>query len=271
MSDKVEEFVQNTQSMDYNRQERLKLLCIIIGVYIFLFLALFIFSRFQKKKNKQQKPILIGIVGNKKVGKDTFADYIIEKVHPSSNNTFEKQTFAKPIKDVLKVMLNFSDAQLYDQDYKEKIDEKWGATPRNCMQSLGDLLEEDFPKRFPAIMKATNNQRIVVTILKQFLLSKLLKDKTNIIISDVRRSDEAAMIKDLGGILIKIERPGFSNLGDAKTHISEREISKIKADFVIENNGTIPNLYAKAQDLMYKILYSKDVMLLNQNKNDLPD
>lgn len=272
---------QNNVEHHQNKINELKIYAIIV---VFYFVILSVALMHQKTNNqinkepiltpnKKKKLLLIGIVGNKKVGKDTFVDYLIENT--STDDMFQKQSLAKPIKDILEIMFGFSHEQLYDQDYKEKIDERWGETPRKCMQNLGDLLEEDFPKRFPYIMKKTGGERIVITILKRFLMSKMSMYKKHQIISDVRRLDEAKAIKDLGGILIKIERPGYSNLTDSKTHISESEISKIQPDFLIENNGTIPELYTKAEELMNKILdEKKDVILLNnskKNKNDLPD
>jgi len=50
--------------------------------------------------------MIIGLIGNKRVGKDTVADYICEKFQ------FKKYAFADGVKDTCKVLFNFTDDQL---------------------------------------------------------------------------------------------------------------------------------------------------------------
>ena len=61
----------------------------------------------------------------------------------------------------------------------------------------------------------------------------------------------AKAIKDMGGILIKVINPNVS-VGSDK-HISEQLINKIKYDYEILNDKTIPDYYKKIHHFMQKL------------------
>ena len=58
------------------------------------------------------------------------------------------------------------------------------------------------------------------------------------VIDDVRFENEAAAIRDAGGLIWRVQRPGY--VGD--THRSEREIDLIVPDTIINNSGTLEDL-----------------------------
>lgn len=52
-----------------------------------------------------------------------------------------------------------------------------------------------------------------------------------VLVDDLRFMNEAAAVKNLGGVIIRIKRP---SVGDSDTHLSEVEMDCIHADFEIE-------------------------------------
>jgi hypothetical protein len=75
-----------------------------------------------------------------------------------------------------------------------------------------------------------------------------LTTDSNWIITDVRFPNEAQAIKDRGGIIIRIERPGGeSHCGGA--HASETALDDYDFDIVINNDGTIDELIDKVKQL----------------------
>jgi len=56
-------------------------------------------------------------------------------------------------------------------------------------------------------------------------------DSDFILVDDLRFMNEAAAVKNLGGVIIRIKRP---SVGDSDTHQSEKEMDFIPADFEIE-------------------------------------
>lgn len=172
--------------------------------------------------------VLIGLLGHKRSGKDTFADYCNKKYD------FKKKAFAQPLKDVVKILFNFTDAQLYGEE-KELVDGKWNVSPRETLQYIGtDLIRNQM-------------NGLIGGIGKDFWLKKFEFDykndiDSNIVVSDVRYQNEVDLIKKLGGIIIKINRNGCG--GD--NHESEKKIDNIiNFDYNIENNGTIEEYYKK--------------------------
>lgn len=63
------------------------------------------------------------------------------------------------------------------------------------------------------------------------------------VIPDVRYTNEAEAIKDEGGLLVKITRPGY---GPANGHASENDLAAYEGwDLVINNSGSIETMQAQ--------------------------
>ena len=68
----------------------------------------------------------------------------------------------------------------------------------------------------------------------------------NHVFTDVRFQNEADYIRDLGGIIVRIVRPGII----AQNHESELKQSEIAADIEIVNEGTIEDLHNKIRNII---------------------
>ena len=68
--------------------------------------------------------------------------------------------------------------------------------------------------------------------------------ETQVVITDVRFENEVAMVRDLGGKVIWIERPG---VGPVNEHVSDAGLSALKeqADAQILNDGTLAELHER--------------------------
>ena len=91
-----------------------------------------------------------------------------------------------------------------------------------------------------------------VECMKVKYLNELKKNPdTNICLADVRFHNEVDTIHKLGGIVVKIDRPGF---GNNDCHESERNIDLIKNyDHKIVNDGTLEDLYKKVDDFVKEL------------------
>ena len=176
----------------------------------------------------------IGLLGKKGSGKDTLADYLV------NTKEFVKYSFAKPVKDISKILFNLSEEQLYG-NLKETIDDKIGISPRVIFQRLGTEFGQDLIyKLFPELKIKKN------TWLKLFdLFLEKNKDK-NIVIADVRFVHEINYLKKLNFNIIKIYRK--DSLID--NHVSEKQ-NDLYYDFNIENNDSKEDLFSKYNNLIY--------------------
>lgn len=186
---------------------------------------------------------LIGLIGNKRVGKDTFADYIV------SNLGYKRLAFADPIKEVAKIIFNLDDKEL-DNINKESILSDFHISLRQFYQIFGtELMRNDIFKYLPNFPKNI----WIHTLLNK--ITKLKKEGFNkFVISDVRFKEEAYTIFDNNGILIKINKD--INSKNIDNHSSETELNNIPnkmIKFNINNNDTLENYYIKINNLMNSI------------------
>lgn len=204
-------------------------------------------------KNK----ILLGITGYKQSGKDTIANYLIQKY------SFEKYAFAYPLKEICKCAFNLTEEQLNGKD-KEVKDEFWKTTPRIMMQKIGDIMRNNLD----FIPEIKNNY-----FVKYFEDYYQKKSPTRLVVSDIRFLNEASSVKKLKGMIIKVIRKSADEKTDqhisthatddnrsyenltfdllSKSHVSEVEMDKIKDyNFIIENNGSLEELYQKVDKIM---------------------
>jgi hypothetical protein len=73
---------------------------------------------------------------------------------------------------------------------------------------------------------------------------KILATTSDVVVTDIRFANEAAMIRELGGVLIRVERPG---VGPVNEHVSE--VMPFEADHTLLNDGTIEQLHDTIRQL----------------------
>lgn len=183
--------------------------------------------------------MLIGIIGKIGVGKTTIAEYLKTK-------GFVEYSFATPLKKIGE-LFGFTDKELYGtQEDKLKLNQHWGISGRYFLQKFGDVLRS---------ISSTIPEMSDSVIIKLFEIERKKYNNCNCVVSDVRFLDEAKAITKLGGTLIRVTKVNDNNDTDTKEeykkHISETEQDLIKEDILIENNGTVDELYAKIDNEIY--------------------
>jgi uridine kinase len=181
--------------------------------------------------------ILIGIAGQKYNGKDTIADYLV------STYGFIKISFADKLKEMCKVLFNFTDEQLYGSQ-KETIDNYWNIAPRDVFQYFGtDIMRNDIKKILPSI----ENDFWIKCTFKQ--IDNFIKENNNckIVIADVRFPNEVNAIKSYNGHIIRVIRPSIQN---DDFHESESQIPFLNVDYEIINDNNINELYKKIDNIL---------------------
>jgi len=159
---------------------------------------------------------IIGFMGKKRSGKDTAGDYLV-KYHG-----YKKYAFASVLKEICKSVFSFTDEQL-NGDEKEVIDEYWGVSPRQALQYVGTDL---FRNHISSLLPNVGND-IWVNVLER----KLKEETSNIVITDIRFENERAMVKRLGGIVVKIHSGNIWVADDVKMDYASHDyINVTKVD-----------------------------------------
>jgi hypothetical protein len=186
--------------------------------------------------------VLIGLLGRKRVGKDTLANILINKYG------FHQLVLADPLKEACRALFDFNDEQLYG-DLKETVDKNWGITPRKAFQYLGtDIIRNKFHELIPDIQDNFWIRRMIVRYKK---LQQIYGEDVDVVVSDLRFHNEINEIYKHNGIVIKIER----NNKIEDDHISEKTIDSINTyDYLIKNDSSLDEYILKATQVINNIL-----------------
>lgn len=169
---------------------------------------------------------LIGITGYAGSGKDTFADHLVDICR------YQKLSFATPIKEALNAIFGWSMRDWNSRRWKESPrPEANGKTPRYLAQTLGTEWGRD---------------TIDPDIWVKLTLERARISPRPVVIADVRFPNEANLIRENGGVLVRIERPEIvPNL----EHPSEQFVRDIQPDVHVFNIKGIDELEAQAETI----------------------
>jgi len=176
--------------------------------------------------------VIVGITGKKGHGKDTVGEVFTKA-------GYLRDFFAAPIKEAVKLALNMTDEQVHGTvDVKETIDPRYGITPRWAMQSMGTEWGRNL----------INKDVWAIACLSRIENSGAL----NWVITDTRFTNEADIIKEKGGIIVKVVRPN-ADTGSFEDHPSELQIDLIEPDYTITNDGTLDELVTQVKALVEQL------------------
>ena len=71
-----------------------------------------------------------------------------------------------------------------------------------------------------------------------------------VFITDVRFENEAKLISDLGGFMVRIERPGYCMCEKTKDHCSETDLDFYDFDHTIRNDGEVKDLKPEVEAMI---------------------
>ena len=204
--------------------------------------------------------MIVGVCGFIGSGKDTIADYLV------NFHEFRRDSFANSLKDAVSAVFGWDRTLLEGRtkearEWREQVDPWWAdrlsmptLTPRWVLQYWGT-----------EVCRRGFHDDIWIASLE----NKLRNTKDNVVISDVRFPNEVESIKKAGGKVIRVVRgqePVWLRVaqnacaGDEKSkllmsdefkvHASEWAWLGTKFDTVLDNNGSINDLYNQVKNLL---------------------
>lgn len=180
-------------------------------------------------------PPLIGLIGKKGSGKDTFAGFL------RAHGGYARVAFADPLKEVAL-----------------GIDPWVGAVgqPAERLSSIVNSVGWDSAKALPEVRHLLQNLGVAIRNLDAgFWLGRGMatasayrKDQGRpTVFTDVRFKNEAKAIERAGGRLIRVVRPGIDS---TDSHVSETELDDYPVSFVVRNTTDLTMLDMHAQVLV---------------------
>ena len=165
--------------------------------------------------------MIIGVSGRKRSGKDTFAKRLIEA------HGFRRESFADPLRDMAYALNPLVDdvgrlAGVVDAIGWERAKDEHPEI-RRLLQRLGT----------EAGRKVLGKNIWVDTAMRKTADGEL------VVFTDCRFTNEADAIRERGGHIVRIERPG---LADGDAHPSETSLDDYAFDFIVYNDGGLEKL-----------------------------
>ncbi len=173
--------------------------------------------------------MLIGFTGYKGSGKDTAARGLIR-------HGFHQIAFADKIKETCRKLFQITDHEMDDRELKETPLDRWPyKSPREIMKDLGEGMKVIAPDVWSK------------PVSDRYLM--LAKMNHSVVISDIRFPHEFDLVRELGGIIYRVDRLGHR---PDDTHVSEKYISTFDVDYVLMNNYENPEDFENYIFEMYR-------------------
>lgn len=170
------------------------------------------------------KPLVIGFAGAKQSGKSTATELLM------AHHGVIGIGFAQPLRVFVGQLLGLplEHLELAKEEQVPGLPE--GVTPRRMMQTLGtewgrQMIDPD----------------LWVKVGMRFA-DQMLDNGYAVAFNDVRFPNEALAIRERGGIIIEIQRPGT---GEGDNHVSESGLPRELIDDVVVNDGEVQDLYQR--------------------------
>lgn len=169
-------------------------------------------------------PALIGLVGKKRVGKDTAAKFLIE------DHGFVRYAFADPIRAVL-----------LDLDPICQVAASEGRRLSSIVAVRGwEAAKETIEvRRLLQHLGTDMRNRVDLDVWLSTTMRRVLNETKPVVITDVRFPNEADAIEAAGGLLVRIVRASAPN---DDRHVSETALDARQCSAVIVNDGPVESL-----------------------------
>lgn len=176
--------------------------------------------------------MICGIGYKARSGKDTIANYLVQEYG------FKRRAFADALKEGAAVIFGLSHEQLYGE-LKEVQDSFWQQTPRYILQKMGT-----------ECMRDGYDKNIWCSALQRHIINNAPGSNINWVVPDVRFENEAVLIKKMGGVVWRVDRPDLEDMGIVG-HASETAMDGYMGwDRIITNDGTIEDMCLKIKQIM---------------------
>ena len=166
---------------------------------------------------------LVALTGLPRSGKDTVAAFL-------AGHYFNRLAFAEPLKQAAAILLGRPVGEMNgDNGFdREAVLPEWGFTTRDFLRRFGtEAMRNNFGEDF----------------WLKHMRNRLTGVHGKYVITDCRFPNEAALVRDLGGIVVEIVRPGCVK----SNHASDAGAGL--PDVLIFNDGTLEDLRRQVDSL----------------------
>lgn len=199
---------------------------------------------------------ILGINGKAGSGKDTLAGILVEHGYVGVALADEMKRFCGHV-------FGFTRDQLWGPSHlRDQMDPRWGISPRQALQTLGTdwgraLNKDVWIGRVLDVVSTIERNAFLgydrvhgIGVVEHDRPFRRPAADCGFVVTDARFINEMALIRDLGGVLVRVRRDGAGLVGEAGEHESEREqdgIADVCFDVLLDNNGTLAELRRRVE------------------------
>lgn len=187
-------------------------------------------------------PTLIGMIGKKRSGKDTFAEALTE------THDFARVAFADPLKEASYATNPIVGPAILPglpgpgfHHLQDVVDAVGWETAKDKVPGVRDFLQRLGTEGIRALddgfwLRIATGR-----------ISALRSIGSPVVVTDCRYPNEADAIRSAGGVIVRVTRDGMQDDGDR--HPSETALDDYVADYHVRNNRSIDELQYVARSL----------------------
>lgn len=184
----------------------------------------------------------IGIGGFKRSGKDTFGRLLKEAAEQRGVDV-KVTAFAEPLRRAAAAAYGYgTDTSCFTRaETKDLVNMRWGITPRQMLINVGEAMR-------------ANDSEHWVKLWRDYIRN--VKDAL-VIVTDVRRVNEAVAIKSVSGTLALLQRPGVEWDGTAIEWLAQHCAQPLYCspfDVLVKNDGDVASLRRHADRIVRRVL-----------------
>lgn len=183
----------------------------------------------------QKRPKVIGLAAQARAGKSTVAQYL------AGHFGYVEMSFAAPIRRFISDLTGIPLEDLEKTEVKERVIPWIGKSPRQMMQTLGT---------------EWGRELVSESLWVDAVMHKALRSDRPVVISDVRFENEAKAIREVGGAVIHLTRPGAPKVS---AHKSEAGVAFRPGDFRIANDRDLATLFTRVNQCLGESPYELPV------------
>jgi hypothetical protein len=193
--------------------------------------------------------MIIALNGYAGAGKDTVGSTLV------NNYGFTRVSFADILKEEVSKEFKVPLAHFHERDLKEKPVAVLMSDYKDAALYLGDDIASSnyfFTPRLLCIYYAAIERTKDPDVWVKKAASRV---KGNVVITDLRYKNEAAWVKSLGGVTVRIDR---SKTKPAMLHESETQLDDYEFDIRVKNDSTLAELDNRVEKLLTSIKESRE-------------
>jgi hypothetical protein len=185
------------------------------------------------------KRTVVAFCGRKRSGKDTAAQCLVDR-------GFRHEKFAAPLKTACSQLFGLGESQVHGDD-KDRLDERWGCTPRRILQFVGtELFQHAVQELLPGVGRG---------FWARSLTNRILESSGHVVITDMRFQHELEALRALDAevfevVSIRVRRSRDPEDPEDDEHASETELEQVECDEVVHNDGDREELAARVRRLL---------------------